>query len=99
MATYTRNIGRNRGRPRLWLEKAILTDNGFSHGQQFKVINEKDRMIIQLDPMGDRKVAGKPDRPVIDMAGKVLERSFNCDKVQAVTIRKLKAGRLEITPA
>lgn len=99
MATYTRNIGRNRGRPRLWLEKAILTDNGFNHGDRFNVTNEPDRMVLQVDDLGARKVAGKPDRPVIDMAGAVLERSFNCDKVQAVTIRKLKAGRLEITPA
>lgn len=30
--TYTRKIGLNRGKPRLWLEGKILDDNGFKHG-------------------------------------------------------------------
>jgi len=99
MTTYSRNIGQNRGRPRLWLEKAILTDNGFSHHDKFRVINEADRMIIQLDPYGDRTVSGSTARPVIDLSGAVIDRSFNTSKVKTVTVRKLKPGRLEITPA
>lgn len=95
----TRNIGRNRGRPRLWLEKAVLSQNGFAYHDKIKVTNQENRLLIEVDPFGDRTVSGSEARPVIDLSGAVIERSFNPDKVKAVNVRKLKAGRLEITPA
>jgi DNA (cytosine-5)-methyltransferase 1 len=99
MPTYNRNIGQNRGRPRIWLEKAVLLDNGFNYHDKIKIVNEADRMIIQVDPFGDRTVSGSTARPVIDLSGAVIERSFNTSKVKAVTVRALRPGRLEITPA
>ena len=99
MPTYTRNIGQNRGRPRIWLEKAVLLDNGFNYHDKFKAINEVDRIVLQVDPLGDRTVSGSDSRPVIDLSGAVIERSFNTGKVKAVIVRKLSPGRLELMPA
>ncbi len=93
-----RNIGQNKGRPRIWLEGAILTECGFNHGDRFNVSNKPDKMIIKRDPIGERKIAGNADRPIIDMTGKVIEASFNCEKISRVNVNKIRDGLLHITP-
>ena len=98
MKTKQRNIGVNRGRPRLWLEGAILTESGFNHGDRFNVTNEPDRIIIKNDPEGKRKIAGKSDRPIIDIIGKVIENSLDTSKVSRVNIKRVRDGLIHITP-
>lgn len=98
MKTKQRNIGQNRGRPRIWLEGQILIESGFNHGDRFTVTNEPDKIIIKNDPKGKRKIAGKADRPIIDMLGKVIESSFDCDQVFRVDVKKIREGLIHITP-
>lgn len=64
----TRKIGRNRGKPRLWLEGAVLQTAGFTHGERFDIIHTPGlgMFTIEADPDGKRKVSGSADRPVID---------------------------------
>jgi len=93
-----RNIGQNKGRPRIWLEGAILINAGFNHGDRFDVINEPNKLIIKRNPQGKRKISGSHDRPIIDMLGKVIEASFNLEKVSRVDVKKTRDGILNLTP-
>ena len=61
-----RNIGQNRGAPRLWLEKSILTDFGWSKGDRFSCVFGTGFVQYVRDPEGKRKVAGVEGRPIID---------------------------------
>lgn len=93
---YTRKIGRNKGRPRLWLEGAILTECGFSYGERYNVTPYNGYLYIEKAQDGKRKIAGKTERPIIDMLGKVLEQAFGDDMPATVTIIGLAEGILEI---
>lgn len=65
---YTRNIGKNRGKPRLWLEGAILTESGFKHGQRWHLMRYDDGTLnLIIVEAGSRRVAGTPERPIIDI--------------------------------
>lgn len=99
MKTQQRKIGQNRGRPRLWLEGQILTDAGFNHGDRWDFVNEPDKLIIRNNPEGKRKIAGKKDRPIIDIIGRTLEASFDCDQVAVLDIKRIRNGVIHITPA
>jgi DNA (cytosine-5)-methyltransferase 1 len=72
--SYTRNIGSNRGKPRLWLEGAILTECGFKHGQNWHLeCNDDGSLTLLTSEAGTRRVAGTPERPIIDINnGKIL---------------------------
>ncbi len=78
METATRKIGRNRGKPRLWIEGEILNRAGFSHGTEWQLLGATDGLTLQtseaLEVVGVRvrRVAGTPARPVIDIAGASL---------------------------
>ena len=84
----TRKIGMNRGNPRLWLEGKLLLDNGFTHGLRYTVTRHGnefslDCLTITLDTSGARKIAGTPQRPIIDINGaKVLQCLAHGDTVQ-----------------
>ena len=91
MQKQTRKIGLNRGKRRIWLEGAILTDNGINHGQRFNVINSPNSLVIVIDPAGKRKIAGKANRPIIDMSGATITDSFS-DVTQVVTVEKGRIG-------
>ena len=93
---YTRKIGQNKGRPRLWLEGAILTECGFSHGERYNVTPYDGYLTIEKAHGGKRKIAGKAERPIIDMLGKVLEQAFTDDMPASVTIIKLDNGIIEV---
>ena len=95
MNTYTRKIGQNRGKPRLWLEGQILNLNGFPHGMRFDIINEKNTLIITANIDGKRKIAGKPGREIIDMSAGTITASFD-SSVKTVTIVTTQ-GKLMIT--
>lgn len=98
MKTQQRNIGQNKGRPRIWLEGQILTNAGFNHGDRYDITTQPDKLIIKINPDGKRKIAGYKDRPIIDMLGRVIEASFNCDQVVRVNIKKVRDGLIHLTP-
>tara|TARA_R110000803_G_scaffold60838_3_gene120348 strand:+ start:1325 stop:1672 length:348 start_codon:yes stop_codon:yes gene_type:complete len=80
------NIGKNKGKARLWMEKGVLTDSGIHHGDRFNVTYidgyftnigyVKPVLLIEVNPNGKRKVSGKLDRPIIDMTAKTLQPLF-----------------------
>lgn len=73
LTKYTRKIGSNKGKPRLWLEGIIVHEIGLSHGEKFSVSASRGEFRIERDFSGSRKVAGTPDRPIIDTLGKLIE--------------------------
>lgn len=72
--TATRKIGRNRGKPRLWIEGNLLVEAGLDHGQRWDLLPLLDGsgFLIKNNPEGKRKIAGKAGRPIIDIAGGTL---------------------------
>jgi hypothetical protein len=87
MTTYSRNIGSNRGKPRLWLEGAILASNGFSRGTPYQLEPIIGGFII-VRGEGARHVAGTADRPIIDISG----GSYLPTMGQSVTIDPFSGG-------
>ncbi len=71
----TRKVGLSKGKPRIWLEKGELSDNGIHHGMRFDVYPMGYGIRIEIAATGKRKIAGTPERPIIDMAGKVVSGS------------------------
>lgn len=67
MTTYTRHLGSNRGKLRLWLERGILADNGFRRGDAFTLLPAGKDLLLVRNSDGDRHVAGTDTRPVIDI--------------------------------
>ena len=65
-ASYLRNVGRNRGVARVWLEGEMLLSNGWNNGDRFNVTFAKGALVYEKHPAGKRKVAGTPDRPILD---------------------------------
>jgi hypothetical protein len=98
---YTRNIGRNKGKPRLWLEGEILSAHGFCHRAEWRLdvsaIDGAPCLIIALclPDESKRRVSGKPDRPVIDITGAKLAPFVDAGKVQIIA----RAGHLTVTCA
>lgn len=101
--TYTRKIGLNRGKLRLWLEGTILKDNGFEHKAPWYIGTQQDSklgLVVDLvvdKKDGDRLIAGTPDRPIIDVnSGSVLEGFEAGDEV---TVTVMQKGWLRVTKA
>lgn len=70
--TTTRNVGQNKGTPRIWLEGNKLDQAGFTAGTKYTVDIKRENIVLSLDPEGLKKVSGKnitPEyrMPVIDM--------------------------------
>jgi DNA (cytosine-5)-methyltransferase 1 len=92
MAIFERNIGLNKGKRRLWLEGAVLTENGINHGHRFDVVSNGDNhLVIHINPDGKRKIAGKPARPIIDMSAATITNAFN-DSIKRVTVQPISNG-------
>jgi hypothetical protein len=64
--TYTRKIGANRGKPRLWLEGPILSESDWKHGDRFNISFLPDSIVLIKADEGARRVAGGAGRPIID---------------------------------
>jgi DNA (cytosine-5)-methyltransferase 1 len=94
MKTYTRKIGQNRGKPRLWLEGAILLDSGFKHQAQWDVVRVSDvELLLRAWPQGGRLIAGTQERPIIDInSGDILQGFSGC----VVTIEVVSRGKLRV---
>ena len=88
MTTYQRLVGRNRGVARVWLEGEMLLANGWNNGDRFNVTFTKGALIYEKNPAGKRKVAGTPDRPILDTNTAKLEKvcGFNTGDRLPVTV-------------
>ena len=87
-------IGHHRGRRRLWLEGPRLSLVRFEPGARYRLRVDPDRrrIVLELRPDGERAVSGRTRksggvlRPIIDIAGALLERVFGAaaEKVRVV---------------
>lgn len=85
-------VGRNRGKPRLWLQAAYMAEHGWDRGTRYNVTLSPGRVLIQATDEGKRKVAGKPGKPIIDLNSKALAEAFQPgDKVDLT----FNFGRIE----
>lgn len=92
--TYTRKIGTNRGKQRLWLEGAVLLDNGFTHKSPWEVSSDAQGLHLKATVKGPRLVAGTAERPIIDINAKGTLDAFACGDV--VTVEVIRKGHLLI---
>ena len=67
MQSFKRKVARNRGNARVWLEKKCLSENGIKCGDRCNCIFRQDDLLLVFTANGERKVAGKDDRPIIDI--------------------------------
>jgi DNA (cytosine-5)-methyltransferase 1 len=68
---YIKNIGANRGRPRVWLQGLDVSTAGLKAGDTYSVSVKGGSIVLRADPNGDRVVSlkSKNDKqlPVIDL--------------------------------
>lgn len=71
--TTPRNVGMNKGTPRIWLEGNKLHEAGFAAGTRFNVEVKREVIELTLAAEGEKKVTGKKTddptyrQPVIDL--------------------------------
>lgn len=82
METYTRKVGQNRGKPRLWLEGKCLVNAGFSRGDRWTLYPVGGGFNIVGNTDGARKVSGKAEKPVIDIMGASLGELADAERVK-----------------
>ena len=86
LTQVTRKLGSNRGKTRLWLEGAILESHGWKPGDRFDVIWIDGVMRYAKYAEGQRKVAGKPGRPIIDTNTDKLSTTLNALPGEVVNV-------------
>lgn len=69
---------------RIWLEGSRLSERGFKHGSRFSVVSEPGRLTLIVNPEGPRKIAGTPDRPIIDITGKIVREAFTAEMLEVI---------------
>jgi len=92
---FTTKVGAARRIPqsRIWIEGARLTAAGFAHAARYDVAWNDTGLALTLSPTGARRVAGTPERPIIDITGDKV-RALGCDRVSvefsnnSITIQK-----------
>jgi len=91
----TLNVGKNRGKSRVWIENGPLTAYGWTRGTRYNVIpleaidelsQDSDNvgaiLLERDDDEGKRKVAGTDTRPIIDLCNnQVAEWTNGAPKV------------------
>lgn len=93
--TYTRKVGLNRGKPRIWLEGLILSVNGFHHGDTWEASRDGRKLILKASKGGSRRIAGALDRPIIDINSASLLEGFVAGSV--VSVEVIRKGHIVIT--
>ena len=87
----TRKVGRNKERPRVWLEVKVLEAAGFKPGDRYNLTEEDDlKLKLKLAPDGKRKVSGKGTKPIVDILGKALESGLGNPVPDHVEVRTYK---------
>lgn len=95
-------IGTNRNKRRIWLEGTPLLKAGFAHGARYSRTIEDDYIVgngvisLWLDPDGKYKVAGTPQRPIVDICGDWVTRwAGSSDSVESIIGLRLNTIILE----
>jgi DNA (cytosine-5)-methyltransferase 1 len=97
--TSVLSIGRNRGKPRLWIEGRFLERAGFAVGRRVTTVFARNKLVILLDDTGDKQVSlsRKAGRyPILDFNCQAIDQAFA--RIQHVQV-ETRSGRIDITPA
>lgn len=104
MNTISRKIGLNRGNARLWVEGPALMAANWQNGHRFNIEYKRGSIVLTKDKDGARKVAGTPDRPILDTntnkitkALKAAPGDFTSIKIEADCITIKKASKAKHT--
>lgn len=96
---YIKNIGMNRGKPRIWLEGRQIEDAGLSPGARFDIRTKSGSIILEAKADGSRIVSSKKkgdkEIPVIDINSKDLLALF--DGMSAIRMVQ-KEGEIYLLP-
>lgn len=98
---FVKNIGQNRGKPRIWLEKLQVSTAGLKPGDRFDVELRGGAISLRANPDGSRTVSAKHDKrtgqslPVIDINSADLLALF--DGMSAVRVVQ-KDGEIHLLP-
>ena len=65
--TFTRKVANNRGNKRIWLEGKKLLSLALQNGMRFDCDILPEAIVLTFNRDGARKIAGKPERPIIDI--------------------------------
>lgn len=97
---YIKNIGQNRGRPRIWLQGSEVSRAGMRSGDAYSVHVQGGSIVLRADPNGDRVVSAKPTRseetlPIIDINSQELLSLF--DGMDAIRMVQ-RDGEIYLSP-
>ena len=93
MAEFLSKLSTARGaeRSRVWLEGKRLEAHGFRHGATYSGLWARGVLILTVDPEGNRRVAGTPTRPIIDITGEAVRVAFGANAY--VKVNSIQAAR------
>lgn len=97
---FVKNIGSNKGKPRIWLQNLEVSRAGLAPGDRYDVHIKGGTVTIKANPDGSRVVSRKEDRqgrvnPVIDINSQELLALF--DGMSAVRLVQRK-GEIYLLP-
>lgn len=98
---HIKNMGENRGKPRIWLENTEVTPAGFRPGDRYDIHLKNGVFRIEANPNGTRKISSKPHKvtgdpvPVIDINSKKLLALF--DGMSAIRVMQ-REGEIFLLP-
>lgn len=92
--TSVLTIQENKGSARIWIEGLYLRKAGFAENTQIRIRFMNDKIIINSDVKGNRKVSTKRSHPVIDVNNKKILQVFKVsEKVRLIA----EVGKLILT--
>lgn len=69
MITHKFKTCKNKGHDRIWIEGSRLIQAGWNNGDRFNRELVDGVLELRRHPEGKHKIAGTPDRPIIDLCG------------------------------
>ena len=99
-AVYSRKIGANKGKRRVWLEGKCLQDNGWFKGDAYTVMKKGtvagfSGLLLVKAEHGEKRVSGRQDKPIIDLLGGIISNNINSDSVKVSVIINQFVIRIE----
>jgi len=99
---FIKNIGQNRGRPRIWLQAQEVSSAGLQAGDKYEVHVKGGTIILRANPDGSRVVSHKPAKnagdqpiPIIDINSEALLALF--EGMSAIRLVQMK-GEIYLMP-
>jgi hypothetical protein len=85
---------------KVWIEGRHLKEAGFSPGNRYdRRVNPQGSMVIELTPdnTGKYKVAGKGEKPILDISGAIIPKLFPPPTTHVAVM--ISPSKIVISPA